>query len=147
MDAERAQRAKAFLAGGTDRLLSGLHPTVQWRAPVLQVSYPEDRDVHLQGRGLRLVPSYFCRGRPIALRDGSLSPVLVYPVNRGIDSLRPGGAVGRASAASAKVRPVATPGTHSRRTGRNPKYVQYEGFRPAHREHAPDAAPSRANLG
>ncbi|WTP62458.1 ArsR family transcriptional regulator [Streptomyces phaeochromogenes] len=98
VDAERALRAKAFLAGGTDRLLSGLHPTVQWRAPVLQVAYPEDRDVHLQGRGLRLVPSYFCRGRPIALRDGSLAPVLVYPVSRGIDSLRPGGAVGRASA-------------------------------------------------
>ena len=35
---------------------------------------------------------------------------------------------------------LAAPGTHSRRTGRNPKYVQYEGFRPAHREHAPDTA-------
>ena len=34
----------------------------------------------------------------------------------------------------------ATPGTHSRRTGRSPKYIQYEGLRPAHREHAPDAA-------
>ncbi|MFE7072335.1 sensor domain-containing protein [Streptomyces sp. NPDC057620] len=34
----------------------------------------------------------------------------------------------------------ATPGTHSRRTGRSPEYVQYEGLRPARREHAPDAA-------
>ncbi|MFI6009966.1 thiamine pyrophosphate-binding protein [Streptomyces sp. NPDC051243] len=34
----------------------------------------------------------------------------------------------------------ATPGTHSRRTGRKPTYNQYEGFRPARREHAPDAA-------
>ncbi|GHF31957.1 hypothetical protein GCM10010359_38150 [Streptomyces morookaense] len=34
----------------------------------------------------------------------------------------------------------ATPGTHSRRTGRKPEYAQYEGFRPARREHAPDAA-------
>ncbi|MEU2736019.1 hypothetical protein ABZ656_11430, partial [Streptomyces sp. NPDC007095] len=31
-----------------------------------------------------------------------------------------------ASAATGNVRPVATPGTHSRRTGRKPKYVQYE---------------------
>nr|WP_308346788.1 hypothetical protein [Streptomyces sp. ISL-66] len=46
-----------------------------------------------------------------------------------------------ASAASGNVRPVAASGTHSRRTGRKPKYVQYEGFRPARREHAPDAAP------
>ncbi|MFI1711930.1 hypothetical protein, partial [Streptomyces griseoruber] len=30
------------------------------------------------------------------------------------------------SAAAGNVRPVATPGTHSRRTGRKPKYVQYE---------------------
>ncbi|WP_150135424.1 FAD-dependent oxidoreductase [Streptomyces hyaluromycini] len=35
---------------------------------------------------------------------------------------------------------LATPCTHSRRTGRRPKYVQYEGLRPARREHAPDAA-------
>ncbi|WP_192582630.1 hypothetical protein [Streptomyces triticiradicis] len=45
------------------------------------------------------------------------------------------------SAATGNVRPVATPGTPSRRTGRKPKYIQYEDFRPAHREHAPDAAP------
>ncbi|QYX75841.1 MFS transporter [Streptomyces akebiae] len=41
------------------------------------------------------------------------------------------------SAATGNVRPVATPGTPSRRTGRKREYVQYEGFRPAHREHAP----------
>ncbi|CAL2071859.1 protein of unknown function [Streptomyces murinus] len=34
----------------------------------------------------------------------------------------------------------ATPCTHSRGTGRRPKYVRYEGLRPAPREHAPDAA-------
>ncbi|GCB44235.1 hypothetical protein [Streptomyces sp. NL15-2K] len=46
-----------------------------------------------------------------------------------------------ASAAAGNVCPVATPGTHSRRTGHRPKYIQYEGLRPARREHAPDAAP------
>ncbi|MPY34220.1 hypothetical protein FNH09_24125 [Streptomyces adustus] len=44
-------------------------------------------------------------------------------------------------AAAGNVRPVATPGTCSRRTSRKPKYVQYEDFRPARREHAPNAAP------
>ncbi|BDH71796.1 hypothetical protein MTP06_52450 [Streptomyces sp. PLM4] len=42
---------------------------------------------------------------------------------------------------SAKSRTASTaPGTHSRPTGRKPEYVQYEGFRPACREHAPDTA-------
>ena len=37
-------------------------------------------------------------------------------------------------------------GAPTRRTGRNPKYIQYEGLRPAPREHAPDAAPSGQRL-
>ncbi|MFE1288477.1 class I SAM-dependent methyltransferase [Streptomyces sp. NPDC058751] len=44
------------------------------------------------------------------------------------------------------LRGVATPGTHSRRTGRKPEYAQYEGFQPARREHAPDAAPSSTEI-
>ncbi|MBP5865526.1 hypothetical protein F3K20_03510 [Streptomyces scabiei] len=62
------------------------------------------------------------------------------------------------SAAAGNVRPVATPGTlpHSRlrssgrgphrRTGHKPEHIQHEGMRPARREHAPDAAPSRADV-
>lgn len=98
VNAERALRAKAFLAGGTDRLLSGLHPAARWRPPVLEIAYPRDGDLHLQGRGLRLVPSYFCRDQPITLRDGSLAPVLVYPVSRGVGVLRPHNVAGRAGA-------------------------------------------------
>ena len=40
-----------------------------------------DRDLHLGGRGLRLIPSFFCWRAPILLRDSSLPPVLVYPVD------------------------------------------------------------------
>ncbi|WP_020139744.1 ArsR/SmtB family transcription factor [Streptomyces sp. 351MFTsu5.1] len=98
VDAERALRAKAFLAGGTDRLLGGLHPAVRWRAPVLEITYPRDGDLHLQGRGLRLVPSYFCRGTPITLRDDSLAPVLVYPVSQDAGVLRPHSIAARAAA-------------------------------------------------
>ncbi len=87
VDADRTTHARAFLAGGTDQLLAGLHPAVLWRAPVLHVAYPTDEDMYLDGRGLRLVPSYFCRGTPIKLRDASLSPVLVYPASRGVGFL------------------------------------------------------------
>lgn len=82
-DADRAVRARQFLDGGCERLLADLHPTITWRSPVLHIGYrfPE-RDVHLGGKGLVLVPSYFCWGKPIMLRDADRPPVLVYPVER-----------------------------------------------------------------
>ncbi|CAM5399390.1 ArsR family transcriptional regulator OS=Streptomyces alboniger OX=132473 GN=CP975_34895 PE=4 SV=1 [Streptomyces alboniger] len=85
--AERAARAADLLDGGVDRLLSRLHPRVRWEAPVLSVEYPVRRELRLGGRGLLLVPSYFCWGRPIALHDTELEPVLVYPADRGPRSL------------------------------------------------------------
>ena len=83
MDAERALRARSFLDGGCEGMLSALHPTISWAPNVLSIEsrFPQ-RDVHLRGQGLVLVPSYFCWERPIMLRDQSRSPVLVYPVAR-----------------------------------------------------------------
>jgi DNA-binding transcriptional ArsR family regulator len=75
-------RTRALLEGGTQALLHGLRPFATWRAPVLEVDYPADRDLHLAGRGLLLVPSYFCWRRPTGLADPELPPVLVYPVSK-----------------------------------------------------------------
>lgn len=80
VEADRAIRGRALLDGGTDELLASLPPVIRWRAPVLEADYPVDRDLHLDGRGLLLQPSYFCRGTPVVLRDPLLPPVLVYPV-------------------------------------------------------------------
>lgn len=83
VEADRSIRGRTLLAGGLDGLLHGLRPQMRWEAPVLHVHYPADeRDLRLDGRGLTLVPSYFCWGPPIALADSSLPPVLVYPVLR-----------------------------------------------------------------
>ncbi|MFF8604784.1 ArsR/SmtB family transcription factor [Streptomyces sp. NPDC015346] len=79
VEAERALRGRALLDGGADELLASLPPMLRWRAPVLEADYPVDRDLHLDGRGLLLQPSYFCRGAPVVLRDPTLPPVLVYP--------------------------------------------------------------------
>lgn len=38
--------------------------------------------LHLGGRGLRLVPSYFCQGTPMSLADPDLPPVLIYPIDQ-----------------------------------------------------------------
>ncbi|MEU6261183.1 helix-turn-helix domain-containing protein [Streptomyces sp. NPDC047043] len=73
-------RSRTLLGGGTFALLDGLRPLARWNAPVLEVDYPVDRDLHLEGRGLLLIPSYFCWRRPTALADPALGPVLVYPV-------------------------------------------------------------------
>lgn len=75
------QRQVNHLTGsGVDELLSHLHPSVRWEPPVLQVSGFAERDLHLEGRGLRLQPSVFCWKIPTKLRDPLLRPVLVYPV-------------------------------------------------------------------
>jgi DNA-binding transcriptional ArsR family regulator len=53
-----------------------------------------DQTIALGGRGLLLVPSYFCITHPVTLFDGSLPPVLVYPVTRAVQDVpspaRPG---------------------------------------------------------
>ncbi|MFD7013039.1 ArsR/SmtB family transcription factor [Streptomyces sp. NPDC059928] len=80
VDADRAARGRALLDGGAGELLASLPPMLRWRDPVLEADYPVDRELHLDGRGLLLQPSFFCRRTPVALQDPKLPPVLVYPV-------------------------------------------------------------------
>jgi DNA-binding transcriptional ArsR family regulator len=80
-DADRGLRARAFLDNGVDGLLESFRPVLRWQRPVLEAEYPVDYDVHLDGRGLLLIPSYFCWHNPVTLIDRSCPvPVLVYPV-------------------------------------------------------------------
>lgn len=80
VEADRAVRGRALLDGGAEELLASLPPVLRWRTPVLEADYPVDRELHLNGRGLLLQPSFFCRGTPVVYRDTELPPVLVYPV-------------------------------------------------------------------
>ncbi|OKI04762.1 transcriptional regulator [Streptomyces sp. CB02923] len=80
IEADRAARGRALLDGGADHLLASLPPTMRWRPPVLEVDYPVDRDLFLNGRGLLLLPSYFCRRTPVTFCNPDLTPVLVYPL-------------------------------------------------------------------
>ncbi|RDG34190.1 ArsR/SmtB family transcription factor [Streptomyces corynorhini] len=77
-----ARRTRALVTGGTRGLLETFRPVITWRSPVLWADYPVDRDMYLEGRGLLLVPSYFCWRRPITVVDQDLQPVLVYPVDK-----------------------------------------------------------------
>ena len=80
IDTQRAVQARAFLDAGIEGLLRTLGPGMRWQSPVLSVEYCQDRDLHLNGRGLTLVPSYFCWSSPISLADPDLPPVLVCPL-------------------------------------------------------------------
>ncbi|MEV8020710.1 winged helix-turn-helix domain-containing protein [Streptomyces sp. NPDC086554] len=84
-DGDRERRrelvcGRRVLDGGVGKLLGVLSPTVRWAWPVLTADYPVDRDLHLAGRGITLVPSFFC-ATPVTLIDPELPPVLVYPVS------------------------------------------------------------------
>ncbi|OAH10700.1 hypothetical protein [Streptomyces jeddahensis] len=81
IEAERSARARTVLDHGTEGILQNLGPTLQWRRPVLHTVYPEDRDLHLGGRGLLLVPSYFCWGNPVTFGATTLEPILLYALN------------------------------------------------------------------
>lgn len=82
LEADRATRLHALATGGVTRLLTQLHPQARWRPPVLELPYPVDQDLFLNGRGLVLLPSFFCFGVPITLKNPDTAPVLVYPAVR-----------------------------------------------------------------
>ncbi|WP_239127676.1 ArsR/SmtB family transcription factor [Asanoa siamensis] len=83
VEADRGQRGRAMLSDGADGLLASLKPAMRWDGRILEVRhYPVSRDLYLDGRGLLLVPSFFCARTPVTLVDPDLPPVLVYPVER-----------------------------------------------------------------
>lgn len=80
---DATRHAQRILRQGSEALLDGFGPQLRWRPPVLEVDYPVPRSLELAGRGLLLIPSFFCHNHPIAFADPGLPPVLVFPVARG----------------------------------------------------------------
>ncbi len=75
---DRARRVDEMSRTGVEGVLSGLHPHIRWRAPVLEILDFANADLYLEGRGLVLQPSFFCWEAPTKLRDPSLPQTLVY---------------------------------------------------------------------
>jgi hypothetical protein len=78
---EHTRLIGASANGGPEDVLANL-PCAVWHPAdrILQARYPVSHDVHLGGRGLRLIPSWFCATAPVVLADTDLPPVLVYPL-------------------------------------------------------------------
>ncbi|TCO52350.1 ArsR/SmtB family transcription factor [Actinocrispum wychmicini] len=78
---DRAQRARHIVDNGIEGALTTISPWMRWSDMTLEVAGEHvTGNLHLSGRGLRLIPSYFCTGAPTLLADPTLPPVLVYPV-------------------------------------------------------------------
>lgn len=74
-------RSQLRVSGGVTGMLASLRPKLVWEPPVLSFAGPRDRDLHLGGRGLTIIPSYFNWVHPIAVYDDDLPPTVLYPVS------------------------------------------------------------------
>ncbi|GAA3086259.1 ArsR/SmtB family transcription factor [Streptosporangium carneum] len=82
LEADRIFRGEVLLNGGVDALFSTLHPCVAWNAPVLEVDAPMGQDIHLEGRGLLIMPSLFLFDRLTVISSPDhpyAPPLLIYP--------------------------------------------------------------------
>jgi hypothetical protein len=83
LHAEEVTRAKVLASGGPGQLLASLQSRwIRWQPPVLEVLVPEHSEVHLEGRGIVLVPSVFVGDTPSLHYDPSdptAPPWLILP--------------------------------------------------------------------
>jgi hypothetical protein len=85
--AERELRVRILLSGGSEQLLHSLPGPIRWIGDALVADYPVHHDVPVAGRGLTLVPAFFCWHQPVSLVDADLPPVLVYPIDHPDDDI------------------------------------------------------------
>lgn len=70
---EAAAKVLKYLHCGPEGLLGMLGPATRWDPPVLFVDYPHHEDLHLDGRGLLLIPCYFALHHQVTLADPQLA--------------------------------------------------------------------------
>lgn len=80
-DAEVRTRARQAFTDGFGAMLGSLHPSIRWEAGVLHVDMWWDGDIHLNGRGLLLVPTVHARTGPAAALTSGQQPILFYPAS------------------------------------------------------------------
>jgi len=86
LEAERDVRGRIMITHGVDRLLSTLHPRLNWASPVLEIANDQECDVYLGGRGLLLCPSLFLFSKLCVVIEAERKtglPTLVYPAPSG----------------------------------------------------------------
>jgi DNA-binding transcriptional ArsR family regulator len=89
LDCHRHSITQRLATGGVHAMLDNLAPSVSWKSPVLSAPYPADLTIELAGRGLTLVPSFFCQGAPVSVVNRELDPILVYPIDPPLHWMQP----------------------------------------------------------
>ncbi|WP_052744378.1 hypothetical protein [Streptomyces odonnellii] len=83
--ADRPVRMRHLPGGGVERLLAQANPRwMRWNPPVLEirtVMKEVSLDLHLEGRGLLLVPSVFLTNSASVWSDDESQPIVTYPVS------------------------------------------------------------------
>jgi DNA-binding transcriptional ArsR family regulator len=62
LEGEMLGRARALALSGPGAVLDELHPSIRWRAPVIELYKEKEYDMRLEGRVLVLIPLVFARG-------------------------------------------------------------------------------------
>ncbi|MBZ4320458.1 ArsR/SmtB family transcription factor [Streptomyces huiliensis] len=87
---DRTRRALDTADAGVEGMLARLHPRIAWSSPVLSVDCHVTVDLHLEGRGLLLAPTFFWP-EPLAFPDNADSTrpvVLRYPIAHDLAAYR-----------------------------------------------------------
>jgi DNA-binding transcriptional ArsR family regulator len=77
---DQARRTRQLLENGVEGLLDTLAPMFRWQSTFLETEHPVDHDLWLGGRGLILLPTYFCSRQPVILTNAARPTVLVHPI-------------------------------------------------------------------
>jgi DNA-binding transcriptional ArsR family regulator len=89
LHADQVARRRTLASVGPERLLASIQSQmIRWRPPVLELLLPCELDVHLDGRGLTIVPSMFIGAFPSLHtnpNDESAPPMIVLPAIDGPD--------------------------------------------------------------
>jgi DNA-binding transcriptional ArsR family regulator len=75
---ELAWQGRLMAEKGLHAVLDGLHPSTRMRDLTLEVDHPKDFTLHLDGRGVTLLPSPFWTGRPMIGLPLDGSVLIVY---------------------------------------------------------------------
>ncbi|MFC4564604.1 ArsR/SmtB family transcription factor [Nocardiopsis mangrovi] len=81
-DAARDSAASVGTGGGpvAPIVRAAAAPASRSRPRTVELPFGFDQDLHLRGRGLLVIPAFFCATRPVTFFDPSMPPVLLYPV-------------------------------------------------------------------
>ncbi len=102
--ADVAWRTRLLAAHGIKACLASTHPAAGWSGTVFEVGVPPGYEVHLDGRGLLLMPSPFWTGRPLLAEGPGGRPLLMYAALTPLPLVGPGAADGALDALLGRTR-------------------------------------------